>query len=203
MLSKWQRKPKQKIIWSRKDVQKEKGKNIKPGKEPYGERPSFTEERERGKARNNKDTGKSQRRRQRMRAVWAWKTTKEAVQGKFQQQCQVTCIKQSVIWASPLDFIVKQTGHIVNGLSRGGFWGLPKCIFSPLRLNISSCAMEVASLLTGPQCNIMSTEQPQLIHYMTTRRYTDEKLFITDASCSIHGWWRVNEWVKALSHLPR
>ena len=52
MLSKWRRKPKQKIIWSRKDVQKEKGKNIKPGKEPYGERPSFTEERERGKARN-------------------------------------------------------------------------------------------------------------------------------------------------------
>ena len=32
MLSKWQRKPKQKIIWSRKDVQKEKGKKYKTRK---------------------------------------------------------------------------------------------------------------------------------------------------------------------------
>jgi len=50
MLSKWWKKPRQKIIWSRKDVHKEKGENIKPGKEPYGERPSFKEERGRGKA---------------------------------------------------------------------------------------------------------------------------------------------------------
>ena len=39
--------------------------------------------------------------------------------------------------------------------------------------------MEVASLITGPQCNIMSAEQPQLTHYITTRRYIHEKLSLS------------------------
>lgn len=43
MLSKWWRKSRQKIIWSRKDVQKEKGINTKPGTGPYGESPLFKE----------------------------------------------------------------------------------------------------------------------------------------------------------------
>ena len=50
-------------------MQKEKGKN-KTRKETHGDRPSFKEERERGKASNNNNTGKNQGRRQRMRAVW-------------------------------------------------------------------------------------------------------------------------------------
>lgn len=49
MSSKWQRKPRQKIIWSRKSVQKEKGRDTKPDTEAYGKGALFKEWRERGK----------------------------------------------------------------------------------------------------------------------------------------------------------
>lgn len=88
-------------------------------------------------------------------------------------------VKQCENWDKPTVFQRYSRWPYVSISVEVGWYCSPKFIISPLRLNSSFHAIEVASLKTGPQYNTLSTEQPEPTHDVRTRPYSNGKLLLS------------------------